>query len=137
MKNVIKINASEYIDSERLSQEKWDAGYSILFDAPNVKYLLIDVLDGIEVVVSKIVHPFGAPYYVSIPRRRVSTNMLSTLMDAKHTIFELRWEHSVGFMCDKHKDPPFTQTPCQKGIRLVSAFDAITIACVLQDLGDF
>lgn len=135
-KKVVEINTPEDQCYGHITSRWWQAGYTVLFDTPYVKYISIDFGDGInkDVVVSKIVHPFGVRYYVSVLWKRSATSMLVSLTDTSNTIFNLLHEHSVGFMCKKGTE--FAEV-CYQKIKLLRVEEALTIAEVLRDLGDF
>lgn len=111
---VVEINVREDSRYKDLTSKWWQAGYTVLSDTAHVKYILIDFRDGIEIIVSKVVHSFGARYYVSVPRKRVATSMLVSLTDTSNTKCELLHGHVV-----------------------LLPEEVLTIAEVLQDVGDF
>ncbi len=131
---VIKVSAPEDRRYGHTTGTIWDAGYTVLFDTPYVKYISIDFLDGIEIIVSKIIHPFGVRYYVSVPWKMVSTSMLVSLTNTSDTIFHLLHKRGVGFMCKQGNE--FAKV-CHQQIKLLQAEETLTIAEVLRDLGDF
>lgn len=135
-KKVVEIIAPEDHRYGHITSRRWQAGYSVLFDTPYVKYISIDfgVGNDADVVVSKIVHPFGVRYYVAVPGKTSATSMLVSLTDTSHTIFNLLHEHSVSFMCKKGTE--FAEV-CYQTIKLLQVEEALTIAEVLRDLGDF
>lgn len=113
---VIKIHAPEDRRFGHTTATMWSACYSILAETADSKYILIDFADGIDVVVSKFDLPFagGIRYFVSVPEISLAIPMRCSLLDTGPITVALKGTHGT-----------------------LSTEKAITVAHVLQDLGDF
>ena len=126
----VKVNAPEDRRYGHTTSTVWDAGYSILAETENAKYISIDFQDGIDVVVSKFNLPFagGTRYFVSVPRTCLAIPMRCSLIDISSITAALK---DGGYQLVAHDGNAY----CSYGT--LSVEKAITVAHVLCDLGDF
>lgn len=127
---VIKIHAPEDRRYGHTTSIIWDAGYSILAETKDSKYISIDFENGIDVVVSKFYLPFagGIRYFVSVPEMSLSIPMQCSLLDVGSITVALK---DGGYQLVSYDG----KTHCTYGT--LSVEKAITVAHVLRDLGDF
>lgn len=130
MKKVIKINVSEGEPYGFTTSRCWDAAYSIIAGSEDVKYISIDIADGIDVVASKIFLPFagGVRYFVSVPAMNVAISMQPSLLDINLITLALI---NGGYRLVTHEGGVYA------AYGPLSTESAITVAEVLRDLGDF